>query len=107
MTLWVDSKRLQSCLLIGSMNEPIPPCVRAITSLPGDRVGGNMETSAFTMKPDDDSAKHESVCTKCSMVLTAYTLESLAKKQVSHICRDRPPMHHPRRPANVPRQKLY
>jgi hypothetical protein len=66
-----------------------------------------MEISAFTIKSDEDSAKHASVCTKCSKLLTAYTLESLAKKQLGHICRDRPPMHHPRQPANVLRQKLY
>jgi hypothetical protein len=68
-----------------------------------------MEMAAeFTMKKsDDESAKHESICTKCSRLLTAYTLESLAKKQLGHTCRERPPVYHPRRPANVPKQKLY
>jgi hypothetical protein len=57
--------------------------------------------------PEDDTAKLESICAKCTRKLSAYTAETLTRKEVSHKCQDKRTVYHPPRVTLVPKQKLY
>lgn len=57
--------------------------------------------------PEDDMAKLESICAKCTRKLSAYTAETLTKKELSHKCHDKRIVCHPPRMTLVPKQKLH
>lgn len=59
-----------------------------------------------TIIKGDESAKMESRCLCCSQKLSAYTLESLSKKELSHICRPKREPR-PRSPRNSSKRILY
>jgi hypothetical protein len=53
-------------------------------------------TGDFTRKdPSDENAKWESICTKCSQRISAYTAETLSSKELEHACPGREPESHP------------
>ena len=60
-----------------------------------------------TKVSEDDTAKHASVCTLCNRQISAYTEETLTKKELSHRCTQSNPVVRARVALNSPKEKMY
>ena len=56
---------------------------------------------------EDDTAKHASVCTLCNRKISAYTEETLTKKELTHRCTQSNPVLRAQAALNFRKEKMY